>query len=354
MNYLKNYNFRKSKIIIILIFCTSIIFINKFLFIKKSNKEIKKLKSLKPIRIKKNSSTAFKYLKAKYYNLIDFKYSFSFLYNMIKVEYNFGIFDEKKKIFFPSDLPLYEDLHIYCYFKFNINKIIVSLANIYNNEYFNCIEFFKINEKVEFGVKILKGKINKYFYLFQFTEIKFDLNKYININHNIFSPILIIKNYELLVKMIKNTNFQKKYRLKKRYIRYPLFNLKNNSFSGEGKWAFANIYNHYFCFCNGKNCFSRMSQTCKLYFYVYIIDNNRYVYKKTDYLFIDFIFKKFGNDDTYPIFKEMGKDNAAHFITENTEIYQKYCSNQKKCLKIIYMTHIRYILYGNFFEKCIY
>lgn len=358
--FLENYIsiFKKTKIIIFLICCILMIFINNFVFIKKFNiktinKTIKKIVYLKPIRLQGNSSNPFIYLKGKYFKFSSFKYSFSFFYNIIKVEYSVGIFGENKKLISPSDLPLYEDLHVYCYFGITKqNKHIVSLANIYNNEYFNCIEFCKINERVKFGIQILKSQINQYFNLFHFNESKFDLNNYVFINNNIFSPFLINKNHEVLLKMIKNKNLKKEiYKLKQNYNKYPLCNLKRNLFLKEGNWNFCNIYNHYFCFCYGQNCSQKISQVCKLYFYEYIIDNNRYVYKKTDYLFIDFIFKEFGDDDTYPVFKEMGKDNSSHFITEKSEIYKKYCSNMTKCLKIIYMSRNLYKLFGDFLEK---
>ena len=159
-------------------------------------------------------------------------------------------------------------------------------------------------------------------------------------------------NHEILIELINNETLNKQYRLKSSYIKYPLSDIKRNTVLKEGNWTFQNIYNNYFCFCKGQNCSSqKVSQTCKIDFYKYIIDNNRYIYQKTDYLFIDFIFKEYGQDDTYPVFKQMGEDNSTHFITEKSEIYQKYCSNQIKCLKIIYMDRILYKLYGDFIEK---
>ena len=344
----------KSKILLFLIICILIIFINKLVFIKKFNiKTIKKLKPLKFIILSKYNLTSSQYIKCKYINFTNFKYSFSFVYNIIKVEYNISILNEKENIVFPSDISLYNNFHVFCYFEvINLNVSIVSLANIYNNEYYNCIEFFKIGERIKFGIKILNDEINEYYDLFYFNERKFDLNKFIFINDNIFSPIHINKNHEDLIEMIKNKTLSKKLRLKSIYIKYPLCDLKRNSVLKEESWTFYNIYNYYFCFCKGQNCWSqKVSQNCKLNIYKYIIDNNRYLYKKTDYLFIDFIFKELSEDDTYPVFKEMGNDKTAHFITEKTEIYKKYCSNKKKCLKIIYMDRILYKLYGDFIEK---
>ena len=358
----KNKNFVKIfegiikniKIIFLIIYIILIILIIQYKNLKEFNiKNLKELKYLKSIILPELKSTSFKYLKDKYYNFTNFNYSFSFVYNIIKVEYNIGILDEKKNIISPSDFTLYEDLHIFCYFEvINKNINIISLANIYNNEYFNCIEYFKINEKVKFGIKIVKNEITENVNLFHFTEKIFDYNKFSFINDVMFAPIHINYNHEMLVEMINNETLNKQYRLKSIYIKYPLPDIKRNIALTEGNWIFQNIYNHYFCFCKEKNCLSQnVSQICKLNFYKYIIDNNRYVYKKTDYLFIDFIFKELGEDDTYPVFKQMEKENSAHFMTEKSEIYEKYCSNQEKCIKIIYMDRILYKLYGDFIEK---
>ena len=295
----------------------------------------------------------FKYLKDKYYNIIDFKYLYSFNFNINKVEYKIGFFDKKKEIISPSDLPLYDDLHIFCHFEvINQNISIDSLAYIDKNKFFTCIEFFKIKEKVKFGIKIKKGKNNEYMNLFLFTEEIFEYNKNISINDNIFSPNHIKKNHEILLKMLKTENLKKILRLKSIYIKYPLCVLKRNSVLKEGEWNFKNLYNHYFCLCKGKKCsIQNVTQLCKFNFYKYIIDRNRYEYKKTDYLFVDFIFKEFGEDDTYPVFKEMGKDKSTHYLTEKSEIYNKFCFNKKRCLKIIPMDRILYNLYGDFIEK---
>ena len=295
----------------------------------------------------------FKYLKDKYYNITDFKYLFSFNFNIIKVEYNIGFFDKKKKNISPSDLPLYDDLHIFCHFEVvDKNITIDSLAYIYKNKFFTCIEFFKINEKVKFGIKIKKGKNNECLNLYLFTEELFEYNKNISINDKIFSPNHLKKSHEVLLQMLKTEKLSQKLRLKSIYIKYPLCALKRNLILKEGEWIFENIYNHYFCFCKGKKCSTQnVTQLCKFNFYKYIIDTNRYEYKKTDYLFVDFIFKEFGEDDTYPVFKEMGKDKSTHYLTEKSEIYKKFCFNKKRCLKIIHMNRILYHLYGDFIEK---
>lgn len=353
-----------SKIIYFIIYYIILILIikkfTKSKTVENSNflKPSESIKFVNPIKFEKLhlisfNKYEFQYLKDKYYNINDFKYLFSFNFNIIKVEYNVGFFDKKKKYISPSDLSLYDDLHIFCHFEVvNQNITIDSLAFIFKNKFFKCIEFFKINEKVKFGIKIKKGKNNEYLNLYLFTEEIFEYNKNISINDNIFSPDHLKKNHEVLLQKLKTEKLNKKLRLKSIYIKYPICVLKRNSVFKEGEWNFKNIYNHYFCFCKGKKCSTQnVNQLCKFNFYKYIIDRNRHEYKKTDYLFIDFIFKEFGEDDTYPVFKEMGKDKSTHYLTEKSEIYKKFCFNKKRCLKIIPMDRILYNLYGDFIEK---
>ena len=363
-NYFVHILINTIKTVKIIYFIICIIIIMKTYQISRKMKLIENLKSseskgfINSIKLSKLNLISFnkyefKYLKNKYYNITDFKYFFSFNFNIIKVEYNFCFFDKKKEIISPSDLPLYDDLHVFCYFEItNKNIYIDSMAFISNNKFFTCIEFFKINEKVKFGIKILKGKTNEYLNLYHFTEEIFEYNKNISINDNIFSPYYIKKSHRVLLQMLKNTKKNQKLRLKSIYIKNPLCELKRNSVLKDGEWTFQNIYNHYFCLCRGKKCSPKnVKQICKLNFYKYIIDKNRYEYKKTDYLFVDFIFKEFGEDDTYPVFKEMDKDKSTHFLTEKSDIYKKYCFNNTRCLKIIPMNRILYNLYGDFIEK---
>ena len=152
----------------------------------------------------------FNYLKDKYYNITNFQYLFSFVYKTVKVEYNISILDKNKKIISPSDLPLYYDLHIFCHFEIiNQNISIYSLANIYENKFFNCIEFFKINEKVKFGIKLLKNESYEYLNLYHFTEETFDYNKNIYKKDDIFSPNYINKSHEILIEMLRKEKLSK-------------------------------------------------------------------------------------------------------------------------------------------------
>ena len=83
-----------------------------------------------------------------------------------------------------------------------------------------------------------------------------------------------------------------------------------------------------------------------------IIDKNRYIYNKTDYLLADFIKKYYSTDDTFPIFVEMMKLNMpAHYMTEDFNLYNLYCSGIKNCLSILFADKINLTIDGDFLEK---
>ena len=142
-------------------------------------------------------------------------------------------------------------------------------------------------------------------------------------------------------------------RLKKSYIRYPLCILKRNAILTENIWRFVNIYNEYFCLCKGFNCLKAKNyQSNKYLFYLNVIDNNRNAFKKSDYLFIDFIFAELSSDDAYPVFREMEKRNfPVHYLTEKTDIYNEHCLNKTECLSVIKVNRDNFTLNGDFLEK---
>ena len=155
-----------------------------------------------------------------------------------------------------------------------------------------------------------------------------------------FSSLIIDKEFNLLLKNTNNKNLKEIYKLKNSYILNPKYCLKRNCILKNNFWKFENIFGFYFCFCKGKKYIeSNIEQVCKFNFYINIIDNNRDLYLKTDYLFVDFIFSEISSDDAYPVFEEMNRQNyPVHYITEKKDIYQKYCEKENKCLKIISIT----------------
>ena len=107
-------------------------------------------------------------------------------------------------------------------------------------------------------------------------------------------------------------------KLNKIYLIEPKCILKRNT-TNDTLWTFQNIYNHYFFFIKMNIVwYVEILQDCKYRFYAYILDKYKYLYKKPEYLFIDFIFKTFSPDDTYPVFKLMEKQGLpVHYITED-------------------------------------
>jgi hypothetical protein len=210
----------------------------------------------------------------------------------------------------------------------------ISLANIYENKYFYCIEYLNINEKLNFGIKIFKG--HDFEHLYFFPNYKFDYNNLFLKNDNKFSPLIISKEYNLTHQILSQSNYKNNSQdfkgnltLKKSYAINPIYSSETNLNIFNDEWSFLNIYNHYFCLCKGFNCFLITNQLnfqkCKYKFHLNIIDVNRNIYNKTDYLFADFFFPNLSSDDTYPIFEEMIKNNKkVHYITKNEEYNNKW------------------------------
>ena len=170
-------------------------------------------------------------------------------------------------------------------------------------------------------------------------------------NNKIFDPLLINSKYYF--------NFNKKninddsLKLKKSYTQMPKCLLKKYLLINDVSWNFQNLFNEYFCFCKDLNSTKlQISQSCKYYFYLNLIDKNRNIYSKTDYLFIDFILNDLSSDDAFPIFKEMIKENMpAHYLTESSDIYNKYCSGINKCQIVLLVNIQNYTINGDFLEK---
>ena len=296
-------------------------------------------------------------------NLTYLDYSFSLKYKAAEIKYCINFYDKYNNSIIPSKLLLY-NFHVICYMKNIIkNYIIESLANIYANKYFCCIEYFYISEKLKFGIKLYSPNslYNKSYTdseLF-FSEKILNFKDRNRINNNKFDPLLVNGGFKVLENKILsfNNSYQDEVNeiisLKKSYIMRPICSPKTNLRILNNNWTFLNIYNHYFCLCKGKSCFSKnklkKGQRCKYNFYLNIIDNNRYLYNKTDYLLGDFLIKNLPSDDAYPIFKEMLKRNiSAHYMTQKRNIYIKYCgSNNNHCQIIINKIYID----GDFLEN---
>ena len=277
-------------------------------------------------------------------------YSFSIKYNIIKIIYEFNIYNKNQTLIKPFDLVFHNNLHILCHLKIIDSGITIdSMANIKENKYFYCIEFSKMQSLIKYGIKIYEFKdyidynniyiFNNEIFNFKYLEYK---------NDNLFNFLIINK---LFIKSFENLKKKKFTKLKKTFILPPYCGLKINFAINEEQWYFANIYNYYFCFCKGHFCLEKkIYQRCKYKFYLTIIDNNRYLYDKTDYLLADFILKNIEPIDGYPIFKEMIYQNlSSYYMTGDEKIcndnyLNKYISPFNP---IIYETTIN----GDFLEK---
>lgn len=289
-----------------------------------------------------------------FFNVTYLYYSFSFKFNIAKIEYNIRFYDGNDNILFPSDLMLYHNFHVFCHIKINnTNYSVDSLANIYNN-YFNCIDFFNLNEIIDFGIKIYHNNAtNNYSNYFFILENNFNYNNFLYENPNLFDPLLINEEYLALASNINDKKVNETFKLKKSYIQYPYCILKRNAFILENEWIFKNIYNHHSCFCYGLNCLDlNVTEMCKYKFYLNIIDNNRNIYQKTNYLFLDFIFSDLSSDDVYPVFKEMERQKfPVHYITEKLNIYDYYSKNKNNSLAILLVTNKKKPIDADFLEK---
>ena len=66
-------------------------------------------------------------------------------------------------------------------------------------------------------------------------------------------------------------------------------------------------------------------QKCKYEFHLNIVDNNRNLYNKTDYLLADSIDLKISEDYAYNLYLEMIKQNLpAHYMISNENIYNDF------------------------------
>ena len=313
------------------------------------------------ITINKNNkkSNQFKYFKLDnkldYIKSFDIKYFYSFKYKMIKFEYNFEFYENNNNLVLPSDIVLYKNLHFLCHIELNnSNSTIKSFPDVVKNRNFKCIEYININENIKVGINLYetneKGEVIDNYIIFVYSGEIFNYSNLLSKKDKIFDPLIINGNYLLSV---TDKNFNDNLRFHKSYIQMPKCILKNNYIFNNSQWNFGNIFNEYFCFCKGLNTlYSKISQKCKYFFYLNLIEKNRKIYSKTDILFVDFIFNNLSSDDAYPIFKEMMKEKLpVHYLTESLNIYNEYCYKIDKCQTVILVNKLNYTINGDFLEK---
>ena len=137
-----------------------------------------------------NSMAMYNHFKNKYFDLSYLNYTFSKDFEKVKLEFIFGIYDKNKTLIHPSDFALYDEMTVLCFIKVG-GTIIYSLPQIIENKYFECIEYFKIDEKPKFGLHFYpQGKKS-------YLTLDFNFSKFVNLNDKshendkIFSPNVI-------------------------------------------------------------------------------------------------------------------------------------------------------------------
>ena len=288
-----------------------------------------------------------------FFNITHATYDFSLKQNMVRMEFNLEFYDQNEKLMTPSDFALYKGLQVICTFEIDQSTIIYSYPQTVENRYYQCIEYFDINEKFTIGIKLYQtfDYVRAYQIIF-FTDVKFNYNNFYYQNENLFDPIYVNKQYINLAKKINENKASDNPKLKSTYLQYPYCTLKRKAVKNYDKWFFRNIYNDHFCFCIGTGCLINIDQNCKQYFLLSVIDKNQHLYKKTDFLFVDFIFQEYATDDTYPVFSEMMKQNyPVHYLTENLGIRETYCNGTYQCEPILYVNRGNYTINGDFVEK---
>ena len=275
--------------------------------------------------------------------------------NIYQIEYFIDFYNKNKSLIIPSEITLYHKLQICCYIKDIQNyNIIISLPIIEKNTHFKCIEFFYDKQEIIFGIKV-NNEDNSYFRIINlFSTSNRWLYKSVHNTKIYLSCSLFQEYYSTLINTIhnKSDNYLINKELKKSYVLETHCSTKKYNTITENKWHFRNIMNHSFCFCIGIKClYKNVKEKCKYLLYLNIIDSNKDFYNKTDYLFNDFIYNGYSSDDAYPIFEEMIRLNIpVHYLTQNEDIYQKYCYTKNYCETIILVKE-KEIIDGTFLQK---
>ena len=297
-----------------------------------------------------------------YFNLTYLNFTYSNKFQMVKVEYNVGFYDMNDNLIRPS-YAVSHNLHVNCHILIrDTNTHIDSIANILDDKYFKCIEIFQTDQRIKFGIKVYRVKenydnpdeyiIENYNNIYLFEEVDLKFNTFSYRDDDLFNPFVVSEKYISTIRKMNNIKLNKTMKLFKSYIEFPYTTLKSNAVVYENKWFFRNIFNYYFCMCLGEACVNqKISQNCKFLFYLHIIDKNRHIYEKTDYLLMDFIYKELPSDDVYPIFKEMlNQGLPVHYLTERINISQEL-NFRNNSLALIYATRDNATINGDFLEK---
>ena len=94
-----------------------------------------------------------------YFKITEIIYFFSIKYKIMEIKYKILFVDKNYNFISPSELTLFNNLHLICIIKIiNENFDKNSLPNIYQNKFYECIEFMNINEKNQIVIVIYQTK----------------------------------------------------------------------------------------------------------------------------------------------------------------------------------------------------
>jgi len=291
------------------------------------------------------SNLSYNFNDSLFFNLSSIKYYFSYKFNKTELEYDFYFFDKQNNLIIPSDLSLYYNLHAFCVINYE-NTTIQSISNVYQNKFFSCLEYFELNLFAKFEIKICNDSSSCMSFelfdthFFDYNDIKLLKNDKFDFNYFSFT------------KNIHNSKNDSAL-LKKCYLSESIYSTKYKVATSNNIWYFKNIYNHYFCFCKGIYCkYDKHFDFCKYYLYISIIDDNKYLFKKTYYLLADFLFKHIAPGDAYYVFREMIKKKMpAFYLTPRKDIYKEYYDKNIRFQKVIPIINNQYKINGKVLEK---
>ena len=144
-----------------------------------------------------------------HFNITVIKYFFIIKYKIMEIKYKILFVDKNNNFISPSDLTLFNNLHLICRLKIiNENFDINSLPNIYQNKYYEYIGFMNINEKIQIGIAIYQTKektvkmesMKTFFFLkrkYNYKTLKIRINEY-------FDPLILNNQYIRFSKIFAN------------------------------------------------------------------------------------------------------------------------------------------------------
>lgn len=88
-------------------------------------------------------------------SITNITYFYSKQFELVEVKYFIKFTNHNNDLIKPSDITFVYNIHVLCdIYIFENQENIYSIANIYKNQLFFCVEYMKINENINFGIKV--------------------------------------------------------------------------------------------------------------------------------------------------------------------------------------------------------